>query len=410
MKRPILIAPLLAGLLTAAASVNAATPTVEELWNIIQQQQAEIEALKSQQQATEQKAVAADEKAEAAVEAVEETATSTGNWTDKTHIGGYGELHYNNFDSDSGKDDEIDFHRFVLHFGHEFTDRLRFQSELEFEHALTSEDGPGEVELEQAYIEYDINDQLTTRGGVFILPIGIMNETHEPATFYGVERNDVENIIIPGTWWAGGAGLSGRYASGLSWDLAIHEGLKMDATLTGNDADKNFRVRSGRQKTAEADASDLAYTGRVKYTGIPGLELAASLNYQTDASQEGSDGLDEGLLFTAHAVYQNGPFALRALYAEWNFDGTEVEADGDDEQKGWYLEPSFKPRKDLGLYARYEDIEAARNQDKFEQWEVGLNYWPHEAVVLKADFRSREHDLSGVTDFDAFDLGIGYHF
>jgi len=410
MKRPILIAPLLAGLLTAAASVNAATPTVEELWNIIQQQQAEIEALKSQQQATEQKAVAADEKAEAAVEAVEDTATTTGNWTDKTHIGGYGELHYNNFDSDSGKDDEIDFHRFVLHFGHEFTDRLRFQSELEFEHALTSEDGPGEVELEQAYIEYDINDQLTTRGGVFILPIGIMNETHEPATFYGVERNDVENIIIPGTWWAGGAGLSGRYASGLSWDLAIHEGLKMDATLTGNDADKNFRVRSGRQKTAEADASDLAYTGRVKYTGIPGLELAASLNYQTDASQEGSDGLDEGLLFTAHAVYQNGPFALRALYAEWNFDGTEVEADGDDEQKGWYLEPSFKPRKDLGLYARYEDIEAARNQDKFEQWEVGLNYWPHEAVVLKADFRSREHDLSGVTDFDAFDLGIGYHF
>ena len=410
MKRPILIAPLLAGLLTAAASVNAATPTVEELWNIIQQQQAEIEALKSQQQATEQKAVAADEKAEAAVEAVEDTATTTGNWTDKTHIGGYGELHYNNFDSDSGKDDEIDFHRFVLHFGHEFTDRLRFQSELEFEHALTSEDGPGEVELEQAYIEYDINDQLTTRGGVFILPIGIMNETHEPATFYGVERNDVENIIIPGTWWAGGAGLSGRYASGLSWDLAIHEGLKMDATLTGNDADKNFRVRSGRQKTAEADASDLAYTGRVKYTGIPGLELAASLNYQTDASQEGGDGLDEGLLFSAHAVYQNGPFALRALYAEWNFDGTGVEAAGADEQKGWYLEPSFKPRKDLGLYARYEDIEAARDQDKFEQWEVGLNYWPHEAVVLKADFRSREHDLSGVTDFDAFDLGIGYHF
>jgi hypothetical protein len=406
MKRPILIAPLFAGLLTAAASVNAATPTVEELWNIIQQQQAEIEALKGQQQATEQKAVAADEKAEAAVEAVEETATTTGNWTDRTHIGGYGELHYNTIDADDSDhdDDMIDFHRFVLFFGHEFTDRLRLFSELEFEHALTSEDGPGEVELEQAYIEYDINDQLTTRGGLFILPIGILNETHEPATFYGVERNDVENIIIPTTWWAGGAGLSGRYANGLSWDLAIHEGLKMPTD--------SYRVRSGRQKTAEADASDLAYTGRVKYTGIPGLELAASLNYQTDASQDSGDGLDEGLLFTTHAVYQNGPFALRALYAEWNFDGSGVEAAGADEQKGWYLEPSFKPRKDIGLYARYEDIDAARDQDKFEQWEIGLNYWPHEAVVLKADYRNREHDLSGESgrDFDAFDLGIGYHF
>jgi hypothetical protein len=426
MKRSILPSTLLAGLFMAAGTLHAATPTVEELWKIIQEQQAEIEALKQQQQSTEQKAVAADEKAEAAVVAVEESVTTTGNWTDRTHIGGYGELHYNNFDSDSGKDDQIDFHRFVLHFGHEFTDRLRLHTELEVEHALIGDnndceftvpagglaagdtvscDGsttPGEVELEQAYIEYDINDQLTTRGGVFILPIGIMNETHEPATFYGVERNDVENIIIPGTWWAGGAGLSGRYASGLSWDLAVHEGLKMPTD--------SYRIRSGRQKTAEADASDFAYTGRVKYTGIPGLELAASLNYQTDASQKGGDGLEEGLLFTTHAVYQNGPFALRALYAEWNFDGTGVEAAGDDEQKGWYLEPSFKPRKDLGLYARYEDIEAARDADKFEQWEVGLNYWPHEAVVLKADFRSREHDLSGVTDFDAFDLGIGYHF
>ncbi len=413
MKRPILITSLLASLLITAPSIHAATPTVEELWKIIQEQQAEIEALKKQQHSTEQKAVAADEKAEAAVEAVEETATTTGNWSDKTHIGGYGELHYNNIDADDSDNDkdEIDFHRFVLFFGHEFTDRLRFNSELEFEHALTKDtadgSGPGEVELEQAYLEYDINDQLATRGGLFILPIGILNETHEPNTFYGVERNDVENIIIPTTWWAGGAGLSGHYPNGISWDLAIHEGLKIPTS--GSSA---FRVRSGRQKTAEADASDFAYTGRVKYSGIPGLELAASLHYQSDASQVSGDGLDDGLLFETHAVYQNGPFALRALYAEWNFDGSGVEAAGADEQKGWYLEPSFKPREDLGLYARYEDIEGARDRDQFDQWEIGLNYWPHQAVVLKADYRNRDHDLSTESgrDFDAFDLGIGYHF
>ena len=411
MKRPILIAPLLAGLLTAAA-VNAATPTVEELWKIIQQQQAEIEALKGQQQATEQKAAAADEKAEAAVEAIEDTATTTGNWTDKTHIGGYGELHYNNFDSDNpDRDDDIDLHRFVLHFGHEFNDRIRFFSELEVEHGGVEADGnplDGEVEVEQAYVEFDINENLQARGGVFLLPVGILNETHEPATFYGVERNDVESIIIPSTWWEGGAGLSGHYANGISWDLAVHSGLEIP-TSSGS----SWRVRSGRQKISNANAEDLAYTGRVKYTGIPGLELAASLHHQTDAAEKDGIGLDEGLLFETHAIYQNGPFALRALYAEWNFDGSGVEADGADEQKGWYLEPSFKPRKDLGLYARYEDIEGARDQDQFDQWEVGVNYWPHESVVLKADYRDRSHDLSCGDDcdsFDAFDLGIGYHF
>lgn len=174
----------------------------------------------------------------------------------------------------------------------------------------------------------------------------------------------------------------------------------------------DFRVRSGRQKTAEASAEDLAYTGRLRYTGIPGLTLAASANYQSDASQVSGDGLDAGLLLETHAVYEKGPFGLRALYAEWDFDGAAVTAAGVDKQKGWYIEPSFKPRNNVGVYARFEDLDGARTQDRFEQWEVGANYWPHEDVVIKADYRSRDHDLAGDAgrDFDAFDLGIGYQF
>ena len=317
-----------------------------------------------------------------------------------------------------------------LFFGHEFTDDIRFFSEFELEHALTKDtacsatapaggftggevicDGstaPGEVELEQAYLEFDLmDDMLQARGGVFLLPVGILNETHEPNTFYGVERNDVESIIIPATWWAGGAGIGGRHANGISWDLAVHEGLKMPTS--GSSA---FRVRSGRQKTSEASAEDLAWSGRLRYTGIPGLELAASANYQTDASQVSGDGLDSGLLLETHLVYTKGPFGLRALYAQWDFDGTAVAAADADRQTGWYIEPSFRVRNDVGLYTRYEDIEAARSQDRFDQWEVGVNYWPHEDVVLKADYRSRDHDLTAEAgrDFDAFDLGIGYQF
>jgi hypothetical protein len=185
---------------------------------------------------------------------------------------------------------------------------------------------------------------------------------------------------------------------------------------TGSNA---FRVRSGRQKTAEALANDLAYTGRLKYTGIPGLELAASINYQTDASQEGGDGLGAGILYETHAILQKGPFALRALYAQWDFDGSAVKVNGNDDQSGWYVEPSYKPWEKLGLYARYEDVDAelnsSRNQ-RFDQWEVGANYWPIEDVVLKVDYRSRNYDSTNIavsrqySNFDAFDLGIGYQF
>ena len=398
--------------LPAAGYADSPLPTAEEMWKIIQSQQKEIEALKRQQQTTEQKATAADEKAEAAVVAVESGAggsTAGSSWADRTQIGGYGELHYNNIDaSDPANDNkEIDFHRFVLYAGHQFTDDIRFFSEFEIEHSIAGEGQNGEVEVEQAYLEFDLRDNLQARGGVFLLPVGILNETHEPNTFYGVERNDVENIIIPATWWAGGAAISGRHANGISWDLAVHEGLMMPTS-----GDSAFRVRSGRQKTSEASAEDLAWSGRLRYTGIPGLELAASANYQTDASQLGGDGLDSGLLLETHLVYTKGPFGLRALYAQWDFDGTAVAAADADRQTGWYIEPSFRVRNDVGLYTRYEDIEAARSQDRFDQWEVGVNYWPHEDVVLKADYRSRDHDLAAEAgrDFDAFDLGIGYQF
>ena len=412
MNNPIAHTVLLAASMSIATATTAAQqPTPEQMWEIIQSQQKEIEALKRGLQDNAKQAADADEKAEAAVVAVEESSTgSRGNWADRTTIGGYGELHYNNIDATDPANDnkEIDFHRFVLYFGHEFTDNIRMFSEFELEHALSKDtaDGsnPGEVELEQAYIEFDLQDNLQARGGVFLLPVGILNETHEPNTFYGVERNDVENIIVPSTWWAGGAALSGQHDNGISWDLAIHEGLMIPTS--------DFRVRSGRQKTAEASAEDLAYTGRLRYTGIPGLELAASAHYQSDASQVSGDGLDAGLLLETHAVYEKGPFGLRALYAEWDFDGAAVTAAGVDKQKGWYIEPSFKPRNNIGVYARFEDLDGARTRDRFEQWEVGANFWPHEDVVIKADYRSRDHDLAGDAgrDFDAFDLGIGYQF
>jgi hypothetical protein len=321
-------------------------------------------------------------------------------------LGGYGELHYNNLDAeDSSRDvDEIDFHRFVLFFGYEFTDRIRFVSEFELEHALAADGAGGEVELEQAYLEFDHNDRAITQTGVFLLPVGILNETHEPPTFYGVERNDVESIIIPSTWWEAGVQHIQRFGDGWQWNVAVHSGLAVPTD--------SFRIRSGRQKVSNADASNLAATTRLKYTGIAGLEVAASVQLQTDPSQQSGDGLDDGTLIEAHAIYSAGPFSIRALYASWDFGGDAVVAADADSQSGWYIEPSYKLNNNIGVYARASRIESARAQDNFDQTEIGLNWWPHPQVVFKVDLRDREHTLSAESgrDFQGFDLGMGYQF
>jgi hypothetical protein len=87
-----------------------------------------------------------------------------------------------------------------------------------------------------------------------------------------------------------------------------------------------------------------------------------------------------------------------------------VELAGDDEQSGWYVEPSYRLNPRWGVYARYEDLEGARDVDEFAQWEVGLNYWPVPDVVLKFDYRDRDYSIAGISGFDGFDIGVGYQF
>lgn len=389
------IAIAVAGLLSTSG-IYAAEPTNQELLDMLKKQQEQIEALQQKLNQTDKKIEKNDEKIESTVTVIEENLGATSN--SKTVIGGYGELHYNNIEDD----ESIDFHRFVLFFGHEFTDSIRFFSELEVEHALSGDGKPGEVELEQAYIEMDLNEDTTLKTGVFLIPVGITNETHEPPTFYGVERNPVEKNIIPATWWEAGASFNTRFSDGLSADFAIHSGLNVPT-----DGGSSFLIRSGRQKVAKASADSLAYTARVKYTAIPGLELAASYQVQTDVTQGELDS--DANLFTAHGIYNSGNFGLRALYATWDIDGTAAKAIGRDVQEGYYIEPSYKLNESFGLFARYNawDNNAGDSADtEKKQTNIGLNYWPHEDVVFKFDFENR----GGAQDGSGFNLGVGYQF
>ena len=409
MKQTRIAAVVIAALILSAGSAIAATPankmpSMEEMWQIIQEQQAEIEALKKQQQSTAKQVADVDEKAEAAVEAAEEAGTATasaGNWADKTSIGGYGEMHYNNTDSK----EEIDFHRFVLFFGHEFSDSIRMFAEVELEHAYASSDSDGAVELEQAYVEFDLTDQHSAKAGMFLLPVGILNETHEPPTFYGVERNPVEKNIIPTTWWAGGAEMVGEIAPGWSYNFGIHEGLKTSL-------DDNYAVRKGRQKTSKAQADDLASTGRIRWTGKPGIEIAGTVQYQSDMTQGNDSNADDAWLFEAHTDIQRGPYGLRALYARWDLNGSGPKSVGADEQWGFYIEPSYKLTDAIGIFARYNqwDNRAGNGSDtEKKQYDLGVNYWPHPDVVLKADIQSQDNDGNSKND-NGFNLGVGFQF
>lgn len=393
MKKTI-IASALFGIL--ASQTAFASDETQELRKVIEQQQKVLKDLEKRLDATEKRV----EKTADVVEATAESKSAT-------TLGGYGELHYNNITNNAtGKDKQtVDFHRFVLFVGHEFSESTRFFSELEVEHSISGDGKKGEVELEQAYIEHDFNEMLTGKAGLFLMPVGIINETHEPTSFYGVERNPVEKNIIPATWWEAGAALNVKAAPGLAFDGTITSGLEV-----ATEGSKAYNIRSGRQKVSKANASDLAYTARVKYTAVPGLELAATAQYQADLTQgAGSVDTASATLLTAHVIYSIQNFTVKALYAQWDIDGNEAEMLGRDEQNGWYIEPGYRFNESFGIFARYNeyDNEAGNSNDtEITQTNVGVNYWLHENVVFKADYEK----VGGAKDSDGFNLGVGYQF
>ena len=331
---------------------------------------------------------------------------------EKIHIGGYGELHYNDTETDAGsKSKKVDAHRFVLFFGYDYNDKVRFRSEFELEHGLVkdTDDGSngGEVELEQMYIEIDVTDQTSIQTGVILVPVGIMNETHEPPSFYGVERNDVEKYLIPATWWAAGVKVSHKLNNGLRFEAMISEGLK--GTTDGY-------IRGGRQKSANASANDLAYTARVTYTGIPGLKTSIFYNRQSDFTQDSSDNIEEMDLYGVTAIYNRDGYEFKALHVQADFSGKDETGAfftaGFDEHQGTFLEAS-KRIGNLGLFVNNSIVSGEKVSRQYTVMQAGFSYWPQGTnTVLKANFYDKEYssDTKQSSNSDGFHLGMGYEF
>ena len=111
-------------------------------------------------------------------------------------IAGYGEMIYNNFAAENELGDpvrqstQLDFLRAIIYAGYRFNDRFVFNSEIEFEHASTSLEGSASVEF--AYLDFIANDYLSLRGGLLLVPMGLVNELHEPTVFMGALRPETE--------------------------------------------------------------------------------------------------------------------------------------------------------------------------------------------------------------------------
>jgi hypothetical protein len=366
-------------------------------------------------------------------------------------IGFYGEAKYR---FPAAGPSVFDPHRFVLTPSYQINDWLVFNSELELEHGgidertgATRSRFDGEVELEQFYVDILLNEHFNVRSlGIDLVPVGRINLYHEPTVFYSTERPELYREIIPSTWFEPSAGVFGQIIEGLDYKLMISSGLEdmiSGTTATGINAGNG--ARDARPRLRAADESDLAYSGRLHFTRVKGLDASASF-YVTRVRGAGGRRTTMALwdVEAAYRVPGTG-LELRGDFASWHIanpgdlqvnNSGPANDDVGNRLYGWYVEAAYHfwpdswkagrlSEMDLVPFVRYSEIVtqsgllggSVRREDGLTNKEfltAGVAWFLNPHFVLKADWRrnlrgANATKTSGANQ-DYFQIGAGMFF
>lgn len=347
-------------------------------------------------------------------------------------FGGYGEMLYENYagSTDAGvrttNRDKFDMLRGILYTGYKYNDRVLFNSEIEFEHGSTGSGGEASVEF--AYLDFLVRPDIGVRTGLVLVPMGLVNEQHEPTTYLPARRSVVESAIIPTTWREMGAGVFGETGP-VSWRAYVVNSIRGDRFTAGG-------VRGGRQKGANALIEDLAFTGRVDYEPIDGTIVGGSFfsgNTGQGAAVNGETVEARFTVFDLHAETQFRGATVRALFARGTIDDaaqlnalqnlTGNRSIGES-MGGWYVEAGYDlatlrgwGERSLTPYVRYEQLDTQRsvpagfsrnpaNDQKILTY--GIQFRPIPQTVIKADYQNFDNEAD--TGLNQWNIGIGYIF
>lgn len=352
----------------------------------------------------------------------------SGNYGDAVTVGAYGEINYNQPEALNG---EMDVQRLVLLFGYKFTDEVQFITEVEFEHVQ-------EVYIEQAFVNYAVAPNLSIRGGMMLVPMGIINEFHEPTTFNGVERPAVDNVIVPSTWREIGVGVTGRFNDlSLGYQAYVFNGFK-SASIDGEGGINGFLkgsngLRSGRQKGIQSTIDSPTFSLKFDYYGIPGLRLGLSGYFGDTQAEDEIDAIDGSSIGISmiglDARYAYKRFTARGQFINAALSNTEsynnlTNKDLGSALQGWYLETAYnllaqEKKQRLFAFVRYEQFDThaktegdlvRNNAYNRSDITTGLSYHIAPGVVLKGDYQIRDNAQSNSELPNMLNFGIGVWF
>lgn len=422
--------------------------TEVELKAAIEQQQRQLEAIENQ--LAELKATKS--------RTSKEHSESQKNW----QINSYGSVLYksedvyrNIQDTNPERRATTDLERVVLEFVYDYDPQWQIEIELEYEHggvgSTLEYDGfdeagefeaeieaGGEIIVEKLQAKYKANDNFTIKMGHIFVPVGLGTDLHKPSQYFSTQRSWSEATLIPQVWHETGVNLISKWQNFTAQTL-ITTGLNSEYFRTYNWA------ATGHQKRFEqVNADDLAFTLRLDYGDIKAGKGFGVSYYTGDTSGNRNHNTkirgDGNLtIFGFHGAYRYENWQIRGQHLLGTLDDSQAITNankttpglkpGNFSQLGSEAESSFVElaynsqnlfnlTNPLYLYSTYEyanpikKVEQGNATDRFNKQSVafGINYFPIENIVLKAQAAQQMHAQNNLGDSSSFSLSLGYFF
>jgi hypothetical protein len=351
-------------------------------------------------------------------------------------MGAYGEVHYEQpFGNNTKYNGDMDAERMVLLFGYKFDKKTSFITEIEIEHIK-------EVFLEQAYLNYQAKPWLNVQAGLLLIPMGLMNEYHEPTIFNGVNRPTIANALYPSTWREIGAGVAGNLPNAaLRYQLYAVNGLMSYnngvAQLSGDKP-----LRGARQKGAQVTMTAPDLSAKINYYGIKGMDIGLA-TYIGNTESTLFDGINRdsvNQIATADSTiigiqmvgldfrYQAKKFQAKGELFFSNFTNTRAynaftSRDVGSSMFGYYGEVGYDISDLIGSkkrcvpFVRYSEYNTHTTvnslmtaNDAYDRTVLttGISFFLNESFVVKADYQNFTN--ANNDQFHQFNTGIGFWF
>lgn len=346
---------------TSFNSTASDVPSVKELWDLVQKQQAQIEQQRQQiesqnkaiktmkshlleekstslatQESNGKQGVSPKTITQAAVIPIADNTVKAS--ADKNDSGfsfkGYAVANYFNHDWQTNPDkrDSTDLERLVLNGKYKFNNQWSIVAEIEYEHGGTGStmefdvfeefgefeqeiEKGGEIVLEELFLQYDYQPWLAVRVGEIPVPVGLINKRHRPSNYFTTTRSEGETAMIPVAWHELGIELRGHYA-GLFYRGQVITGLDSTGFSSANWVKRGFQKRF-EQKNADnvAIVASIDYDfSSLDIDFLDGAQIGSSFYWGNTTGNRPKPDMEEDAnvtIFSFYGLYEKGPWTLR---------------------------------------------------------------------------------------------------